>query len=118
MSGIITPTSRINWANPLNRGLVGWWHGRGTPHGGTWRDLANGHHGALNGIPTWHGDHLEFDGVDDWVGPFTQDAFKPDYASWGGMVNSLGSGQDVRSFLEWDGGSAKAYRLAIKDGGS
>ncbi len=50
-------TRPVNFAHPLNRGLVSWWLvGRNPYWGGlTWRDLCNRNHGTLTNGPVWKG---------------------------------------------------------------
>ncbi len=53
------PTQQVNWASPLNQGLVSWWLALpGRTGGGTWFDLCGRNHGTLTGM----------DPATDWVG--------------------------------------------------
>jgi len=77
----INMVSPVNWAHPLNRGLVGWWLVMpGISSGSRFTDLTNpgnsGNHGALFGMSNtnWLGSsrsgsygELDFDGNDQWV---------------------------------------------------
>lgn len=74
-TGGICKASPVNWAHPLNRGLVSWWlnlPGR-RDAAYTWRDLCKRNHGTLTNGPTWQGARgrpggwgsLDFDGADD-----------------------------------------------------
>lgn len=47
-------THQVNWANPLNQGLVSWWLALpGRTGGGTWFDLCGRNHGTLTNSPSW-----------------------------------------------------------------
>lgn len=47
---LTTPTHQVNWASPLNAGLVAWWLGLpGRMGGGTWLDLCGRANGSLSG---------------------------------------------------------------------
>jgi len=65
----------LNWRSPLTRGLIAWWKILpGASGGTTLRDIAGGHHGTLSSMDPatdWvdgvKGQHLTFDGTDDYV---------------------------------------------------
>jgi hypothetical protein len=71
--GPINTSQPVNWASPLNRGLVSWWLCLPSPGwrgGATFRDLCNRNHGTLTNMdpPTdWVAKGLEFDGTNDYV---------------------------------------------------
>lgn len=65
------PTQQVNWASPLNQGLVSWWLALpGRVGGGTWFDLCGRNHGTLANMDPatdWVENSLDFDGTDDVV---------------------------------------------------
>lgn len=69
-----TTGQAINRSHWQANGLVSMWKVLpGLASGPVWYDLAGNYHGALSG-PTWSGDKLNFDGVDDYV---TVPSYKP-----------------------------------------
>lgn len=100
----------VNWAHPLNRGLVSWW--LAVPgyagYGSTvWRDLANRNHGTLTSMDPktdWGGakgrsggwGSLDFDGSNDYVSiPDSQlpsGAASRSFSIWFNTSTSLASG--------------------------
>lgn len=69
--------SPVNWADPLNRGLVAWWLALPNYKGLQWRNLTSSglYHGTLTNGPVWQGSKgrpggfgsLKFDATDDLV---------------------------------------------------
>lgn len=83
----------VNWAHPLNRGLVSWWLNMpGWTFGSTWRDLCGRNHGTLTSM----------DPATDWVSPRGRvgglgaldfDATNDYVAVPNGSINFLNGGQ-------------------------
>lgn len=56
MSRYVDIGDAVNWASPLNRGLVSWWMALpGQQRGLYFRDLCGRNHGTLTNGPTWQG---------------------------------------------------------------
>lgn len=94
------PTQLVNWASPLNQGLVSWWLALpGRTGGGTWFDLCGRSHGTLTGMnpaTDWVASTrrgglgaLDCDGVNDNVlASYTPAAIPLTLTAWGRTSSS------------------------------
>jgi hypothetical protein len=127
--GIVTGQP-INWAHPLNRGLVSWWLTLPGAYGRAfkWFDLCNRNHGTLTNMDPgtdWVGPQgrrggwgaLSFDGTDDSVQMPQSTILKPTTAITAAAWVRAADVHDTQPVLTWDGGSVDAYRLQLKDAG-
>lgn len=112
------PGTPLDPANPINRGLVGWWP-MWEGAGGKCLDISGkNNHGTLTNGPLWAGGGLKFDGTDDYVvssnvlnlpyvtvSAWIKIASNPAAAGFiAGFLNGLGSGvQDKDLYLDTAG---------------
>jgi len=114
--GALNTTFPLNRASPLAKGLVSMWLPiTNRIGGGTLYDIVGQNNGTLTNGPTWRGNLLSFDGIDDYVSiPYAPTAYPVSYVAWFRTSNGSATFRCIFSSAN-SGDTANQIALSITD---
>jgi len=118
------PGAQVDWSNPINDGLVGWWlFNEGA--GSRLNDIAGRNHGVLTNMDPatdWvgsiHGAALDFDGNNDYVNVGSDATLNPAFMSGFAWINPATTQDNNWAIILARFSSGDAYHFSLGNGSS